>query len=120
MAHSVGKTIPLSLPRRLIGDMLHFAHRIPSVPVQRLMNLSPLHDARNQTIPRVSWCVLFLKGYAKVATQIPPLRRAYLPFPYPRLYEHQYSKASVALERDYQGEEAVFFCHFRNPESHTL
>ncbi|HTU90503.1 MAG TPA: hypothetical protein VMF69_10550 [Gemmataceae bacterium] len=120
MAHEVGKTIPLSLPRRLIADLLHFAHRIPSVPVQRWMNLRLLRDARALSTPRVSWCALFLKGYARVAVQVPQLRRAYLPFPISRLYEHPFSIASVALERDYQNEEAVFFAHFRSPETQTL
>jgi len=120
MSHKWGKTIPLSLPRRLICDFLRFAQRVPSVPVQRVMNLSPLRDARRQATPRVSWLVLFLKGYARVAAQIPELRRAYLPFPFARLYEHPISIASVAFERDYQGEAAVFFGHFRQPETETL
>lgn len=120
MAHEIGKTLPLSLPRRLIGDLLHFAQRIPSVPVQRLMNLKVLADARARTRPRISWCALFLKGYARVAVQVPQLRRAYMSFPFSRLYEHPFSIASVALERDYRDEEAVFFGHFRSPETQTL
>lgn len=120
MAHEIGKTIPLSLPRRLIVDLLHFAHRIPTVPVQRRMNLRPLRDARAQTTPRISWCSLFLKGYGRVALRVPQLRRAYLPFPISRLYEHPFSIASVALEREYKNEEAVFFGHFRSPETQSL
>lgn len=120
MPHDIGTTIPLSLPRRLIGDLLHFAHRIPSVPVQRVMNLNPLRDARSQASRRVSWAVLFLKAYACVAARMPQLRRTYLSFPLARLYEHPFSIAAVALERDYRGEEAVFFAHFRRPEAQTL
>lgn len=120
MAHEIGKTLPLSLPRRLIGDLLHFAQRIPTVPVQRLMNLKSLADARARTRPRVSWCALFLKSYGRVAVQVPQLRRAYMAFPISRLYEHPFSIASVALERDYREEEAVFFAHFRSPETQTL
>lgn len=120
MADEIGKTIPLSLPRRLIGDLLYFAQRVPTVPVQRLMNLRPLYDARLRANPRVSWCALFLKGYGQMAREIPHFRRAYMSFPYARLYEHPYSIASVAFERCYQTEEAVFFGHFRSPESQTL
>ncbi len=120
MPHEIGTTIPLSLPRRLICDLLHFAHRIPSVPVQRVMNLGPLRDARRQVTPRVSWSVLFLKAYAHVAAQVPQLRQAYLPFPFARLYEHPFSIATVAVERDYQCEEAVFLTHFRRPETQSL
>jgi hypothetical protein len=120
MANELGKTIPLSLPRRLICDLLHFAHRIPTVPVQRQMNLRPLCDARNRANTRISWCALFLKGYGLMAEEVPHFRRAYMSFPYARLYEHPYSIASVAFERIYQTEEAVFFGHFRGPESQTL
>jgi hypothetical protein len=120
MANDIGRSIPLSLPRRLICDLLHFAHRVPTVPVQRLMNLRALYDARNRAMPRVSWCALFLKGYGLMAQEVPHFRRTYMPFPYARLYEHPYSIASVAVERCYQTEEAVFFGHFRSPESQTL
>lgn len=120
MANEIGKTIPLSLPRRLICDLLHFAQRIPSVPVQRLMNLRPLFDARSRVMPRVSWCSLFLKGYGRMAREVPQFRRAYMSFPYARIYEHPISIASVAFERCYQNEEAVFFGHFRSPETQTL
>jgi len=100
--------------------LLHFAQRIPSVPVQRRMNLKRLCEARNWAIPRISWCTLFLKGFARMAVEIPHFRRAYLSFPYTRLYEHPYSIASVAFERYYQNEPAVFFGHFRSPETQAL
>jgi hypothetical protein len=48
------------------------------------------------------------------------LRRAYLSFPRPRLYEHPESIASVAVGRDYEGEEAVFFAQLRAPEQQSL
>jgi pyruvate/2-oxoglutarate dehydrogenase complex dihydrolipoamide acyltransferase (E2) component len=120
MPHEIGTTIPLSLPRRLVGDLLHFAQRIPSVTVQRVMNLSPLCEARSRATPRISWSMLFVKGYARVAAQFPQLRRAYLPFPTARLYEHPFSIASVAIEREFLSEKGVFFAHFRHPETQTL
>ena len=39
-------------------------------------------------MPRPSWCAIFTKAYAVVAARYPELRRAYLKFPFPRLYEH--------------------------------
>jgi hypothetical protein len=120
MMANEGKTVPLSLPRRLICDLLHFAQRIPSVPVQRLMNLHPLCDARKRAASRISWCALFLKGFGRMALEVPHFRRAYMSFPYARLYEHPYSIASVAFERRYRKEDAVFFGHFRSPETQTL
>ena len=51
---------------------------------------------------------------------MPELRRAYLSFPRPRLYEHPISIASVAIERAYRGENVVFFAHLRGPDGQTL
>jgi hypothetical protein len=49
-----GRYLPLAGPRRFIGDLVHFAHRIPSAPVSRTINLTELvslracHSARPQ------------------------------------------------------------------------
>jgi hypothetical protein len=115
-----GRTVALSAPRRLIGDLLHFARQVPSIPVQRRMNVAALAAARAQGPRRVSWCAIFTKAYARTAALVPELRRAYLAFPRPRLYEHPFSIASVAVERVYQGEHAVFFAHLRGPEEQSL
>lgn len=120
MARLRGKYYPLSLPRRLVGDLVHFAHQVPTVPVQRWMNLLPLLQERRQCPRHVSWCTLFTKGYACVAQRLPLLRRAYLAFPVPRLYEHPANVAAVAVGRQYQDEEAVFFVHLNRPEAHSL
>jgi len=120
MGNPQGRTLALSAPRRLIGDLLYFAQQIPTVPVQRRMNVAPLVALRARLPRRVSWCALFTKAYARVAAAVPELRRAYLPFPRPRLYEHPFSIASVAVERLYRGEPAVFFAHLRCPEEQTL
>jgi hypothetical protein len=120
MGKKVGRTIPLSIPRRLIGDLLHFAGKVPTVPVQRRMNLAAVAEARARAPRRISWCAIFTKAFARTAAQTPELRRAYLSFPWARLYEHPISIASVAVERLYQGENAVFFAHLTSPETKTL
>src|SRR5437763_8596680 len=119
MGEKVGRTLPLSLPRRFICDLLHFAQKVPTVPVQRRMNLSSLLAARRQAYPSPSWCALFTKAFATVAAGRPELRRAYLTIPWPRLYEHPCSIASIAIERRWLDEDAVFFVQVRNPEDHT-
>jgi hypothetical protein len=116
----VGRYLPLSKPRRLICDMMHFARQVPTVPVQRRMNVALARDARRQFSRPIGWCALFTKAYGIVAREFPPLRRAYLGFPWARLYEHPSSIASIAIERDYQGEPGVFFIHLRGPESQPL
>lgn len=115
-----GRTLSLSLPRRLVCDLVHFAHKVPTVPVQRLINVAALDPVRAQLSPRPSWCTLFTKAMALVSVEFPELRRAYLSFPWARLYEHPESIASVAMERDYKGENGVFFAHFIGPEKRSL
>ncbi|HYT89454.1 MAG TPA: hypothetical protein VEL76_12175 [Gemmataceae bacterium] len=119
MGEPFGRNLPLSLPRRLIGDMMHFAQQVPSVPVQRRMNIAPLVAARREAVPRPSWCALFTKAYALVAAARPELRRAYLSFPWPHLYEHPSSVASIAIERRIGDEDAVLFAQIRGVEEHT-
>jgi hypothetical protein len=118
MPDAVGRKLPLSLPRRWIGDLLHSARAVPGVVVQRQINIAALTQARSQA--RVGWCSIFTKAYALVAREFPELRRAYLAYPWPHLYEHPFSVASVAIERRYLGERAVFFAHLRAPEGQPL
>ena len=115
-----GRSLPLSGPRRFIADMLHFAHQIPTVPVARTMDVGPLLDARSGHVDRPSWAVLFMKAYALVAAEHPPLRRALVTFPYPRLYEHPQTSCALAIERMHDGEESIFVGMFRAPELQTL
>ncbi len=119
MAEPRGRSLPLSPARRLIGDFLHSARKVPSVPVQRRMNIAPLMVAREQASPRPSWCALFTKAYALVAAARPELRRAYLTFPWPHLYEHPVSIASIAMEREVENEPAVLFVQLRGVEEHS-
>lgn len=115
-----GKKIPLSLPRRFVGDILHFARRIPSVPMQRRMRLADVIDARGQLPQRFSWCAIFMKAWCLVASQRPELRRTYITFPRPCIYEHPINVASFSLERTYNGEEGVFMARIPQPESISL
>src|SRR5437588_10387962 len=111
MGKKVGRTLPLTTPRRLICDLLHFSRAVPTVPVQRRINVADLVEARVRASRRVSWCAIFTKAFARAAIHTPELRRAYLAFPWPRLYEHPCNVATVTVERLYQGENAVFFGH---------
>lgn len=120
MREPKGVVFPLSVPRRLIIDLLHFAGRVPSIPLSRVMDVSALFAARRAHPARPSWSVLFMKAYARVAMDHPPLRRALLDFPYPRIYEHPQTNCSLAIERTFEGEDGVFFGMFRAPEGQTI
>jgi hypothetical protein len=115
-----GTRIPLSRPRRVIIDLMHFAAAVPTIPVQRRMNLGPVAAARRRCADRPPWAAIFAKAFALVAADVPGLRRAYCKFPSPHLYEYPASVASVAIEGDYHGEQAVFFLTVKNPAARPV
>ncbi|PZM16418.1 hypothetical protein [Rhizobium tubonense] len=115
-----GRTIKLSASRRLVADLMRFSIGVPRVTVQRQMNLRPLLDARCLPDARPSWTVLFLKGYALLSQEIPDLRRAYIKFPRPQLYEHPASVASIAHEREHDGERVVLLSTINEPEQRSI
>lgn len=120
MQEPKGRLLPLSEPRRFIGDLAHFAGRVPSVPVSRMMDVGDLLHARKAHAERPSWAVVFMKAYALVAARHAPLRRALLTFPVHRLYEHPYSHCALAIEREFRGEPGIFVGIFRAPDCQHL
>jgi hypothetical protein len=115
-----GRALKISASRRLVGDLMRFSMGIPRVTVQRQMNLAPLLAARNSRSQRVSWTVLFLKGYGLLAREVPEFRRAYVKFPRPHFYEYPKSVASVACEREHEGERVVLLATVKHPESRSI
>jgi hypothetical protein len=120
MHESKGSNVPLSGPRRFVIDLIHFARQVPSTPVCRQVNVSALFEPRLAHPARPSWALLFMKAYALVGAANPPLRRALLEFPWPRLYEHPWMNCALAIERSYNNEPGVFVGLFRAPEEQTI
>jgi hypothetical protein len=120
MAQPVGRRVAVSLPRRFIGDLVHFALKVPLCTMQRTMQLGAVAEARVRAEPRPGWCTLFTKAYGLVAVKRPELRWAYVPLPWAHFYEHPYSIASIAVERRFGDEDAVLFTHIRGPENQEL
>jgi hypothetical protein len=116
MPQPAGFYLPLSLPRRLMNDLLHFARQVPTFTVERRMNLTALLEARELAIPKPSWCSLFTKAWGMTCAAQPALRRAWLGLPWPRLYQHPISVALIGVERPYGNENAVFFLPISRPE----
>src|SRR5207248_6521574 len=99
MPQAIGRKVPLSLPRRYVCDLLHFARNVPSVPVQRRLRLAAVAAARETAQPRPTWCALFTKAFACLSAANPRLRRVYISYPWPHLYEHFENVATLAVER---------------------
>ena len=115
-----GRAIKLSAPRRLVNDLMRFSIAVPRVTVQRHMKLDTLVRARRGLVAKPSWTVLFLKGYALLSAETSELRRAYVKLPWPQLYEYPVSVASIAHERDYDGEQAVLLSRIKGPENRPI
>jgi hypothetical protein len=115
-----GRRIALSRARRLVIDFLHFAAGIPTVPVQRRINLQPVIEARAALADRPAWTAIMVKAFALVSAEVPELRRAYCKFPWPHLYEVPAPVASVVVERDYEGEKALLIGRIKDPAALPL
>lgn len=115
-----GRTIPLSTGRRLVCDIMHFSRAVPQVTVERVAHIPDVRSARESAHPRPGWYPILLKAYALASMRVPELRRSLLSWPYSRLYEHACTVASVAVERELEGEPAVLMFHVRAPESLSL
>ena len=115
-----GRVVPLTRSRRLICDLMHFAAGVPSVPVQRTMNLAPVVAARAACVHRPPWTAIFAKAFALVAEETPPLRQAYCKFPWPHLYEYPESVASIMIEREVEGAPAVLALRIKGPSTRSL
>jgi len=115
-----GRMIPLSVPRRMVIDLLYFARGIPTVPVQKRMALGPLIAARAACKERPRWTAIFTKAYALMARDVPEFRRAYVKLPWPHLYEYPRSNATIIIEREYRGEPALFSISVKEPAEQSL
>jgi hypothetical protein len=112
--------IRLSCARRAMAAMLGYARKIPSIPVVRPINVAALNLARNEAREPVSWSSVFIRAYAIVCAQVPELRRVWISWPRPHLYEHPNTVCAVAVEREWEGEQVVLKGLLRGPESASL
>lgn len=115
-----GRFVPISPGRRFVQDIMHFARAVPVVVVERRAIIPEVATARAAADPRPGWYPIFLKAFGLAAKEVPDLRRSLMSFPWPRLYEHACSVAAVTMERELDGEPAVFILQVRQPECSSL
>jgi hypothetical protein len=84
------------------------------------MRLAEVAAARQSAQPQPTWFALFTKAYGFVSAVNPHLRRAYIDYPWPHLYEHPENIATLAVERIHEGEDALFFAPLSRPETLSL
>lgn len=121
MKKVAGRFVSLSLPRRMVCDSLYASSKVPQVVGQRRMHLGPLIAERKAAAaPRPSLLAMFVKAFAIVAARRPELRRVFVARPWHRLYEYDRNLVSIAIERDYHGESALFLARLESPEQMPL
>lgn len=112
-----GRRIPLSPFRRLITDVMRYAMTVPGVPTERMMELGPVIAARNAVPYRPAWAGIFAKACALTAREYPELRRTYVKWPWPHLYEYQHSSGTITINREHNGEACVLPLVIADPAS---
>lgn len=115
-----GRAIKISQPRRMVADLLFFARRGPSIPMQRVLGIGAVAQARAAAKQRPHWTAIFVKAYALTLSEFPALRRAYVSLPWPHFFEYPRATASVIVEREYRGEPALFSYLIKRPDDPLL
>jgi hypothetical protein len=102
-----GTARKVSLPRRLIADLMYASIRVPFVSLQRNLNIRPLLEARAMAAQPAGWAAIFVKAFYLVAKDQPALRTFYLKWPWARFYELPRSIGMVTIARVENGEDCV-------------
>jgi hypothetical protein len=101
-------------------DALHFASKSPVVGGTGFLQPRAVALARRKHPPLISWSTILIKAFALMSKNWPELRRAYMPLPWPHMYEHPHSVATLVIEREWHGSKAVFFDQIHAPEEKSL
>jgi len=94
-----GTVRKISMPRRLIADLIHASIRVPFVSLARPLNLRQLLEARGLASRPPGWAAIFVKAFSLVARDEPVLRTLYAKWPWPGFYELPRSVAMIAIAR---------------------
>jgi hypothetical protein len=110
----------ISLPRRLIVDLMRVSMRVPFVSLQRSLHVRPLVEARLAASERSGWAAIFAKAYSLVARDEPVLRTLFIDWPWSHFYELPRSVGMVAIARKLDGEDCVLPQKVAAPDEMTL
>ncbi len=102
-----GTVRKISLPRRLVADLMLASIRVPFVSLTRPLNVRQLIEARALAAQPPGWAAIFVKAFSLVAKEVPALRTLYAKWPRPSLYELPRSVAMIAIARVEDGQDCV-------------
>ena len=112
-----GRRIRLSVARRMVADYMWASSGIARVGVTRPVELGDVIAARRGMQNPPSWTAIFAKAFAMVAAEVPELRRVYMKWPWPHLYEYAESTVSIMQERRIMGDTGLLPMRFRRPDT---
>jgi len=102
-----GTVRKISMPRRLIVDLMRASLGVPFVSLRRTLDIRPLLEARATAAQPPGWAAIFVKAFGLVAKDEPILRTLYAKWPWPHFYQLPHSIAMVAIARVEDGEDCV-------------
>jgi hypothetical protein len=102
-----GTVRKISLPRRLVADLMHASIRVPFVSLSRPLDVRQLLEARALAAQPPGWAAIFVKAFSLVAKNEPVLRTLYNKWPWPCFYELPRSIAMIAIARVEDGQDCV-------------
>jgi hypothetical protein len=102
-----GTVRKISLPRRLVADLMHASIRVPFVSLSRPLDVHQLLEARALAAQPPGWAAIFVKAFSLVAKDEPILRTLYAKWPWPCFYELPRSIAMIAIARVEDGQDCV-------------
>ena len=102
-----GTVRKISIPRRLVADLMHASIRVPFVSLTRPLNVRSLLEARALAAQPPGWAAIFVKAFSLVAKEQPVLRTLYAKWPWPSFYELPRNIAMVAIARVEDGQDCV-------------
>jgi hypothetical protein len=115
-----GKVRRISLPRRLVADLMHASVRVPFVSLRRTLNVHQLLEARALVGRPPGWAAIFVKAFARVARDEPVLRTLYVKLPWPHFFELPRSIGMVAVARVEDGQDCILPEKIHEPDERPL
>jgi hypothetical protein len=110
----------ISLPRRLVADLMLASIHVPFVSLRRPLNVRQLLEARALTAQPIGWAAIFVKAFSLVAKDQPILRTLYAKWPSASFYELPRSVAMVAIARVEDGQDCVLPLKVAAPDTVPL
>lgn len=116
-----GKIRSIGQDRAIVLDVVRYAAKVPSFPVERFVQVQELAQLRQQSKARISWTALFVRAYALASREHAVLRQIFVAWPWARVYQSPTCVISLAVNRtEPDGSERLYFGRIHSPDQRGL